>query len=66
MSPDEMKRKILELDGDIYLMTQSIKDMNTALTDLKAKYELLLNRIKCTECNLRNKQEHDPTTDTMA
>lgn len=60
MTPEQMKKRILELDGDIYLMSQTLKIQDEAIKDLTAKYELLLNRVKCSECVLQNQKERDP------
>jgi hypothetical protein len=51
--------RISSLEVDIGILAEELKD-------LKSKYESLLNRVKCAECRVNNKQDHDPMTDLMA
>ena len=45
-----VEKQIQEVNGDVYLMNKTLELMNENLKELSAKYELLLNRIKCIEC----------------
>lgn len=51
-----LETKVGELDGDIYLMTQTLKEHEATIKDLTAKYEYLLNKMKCIDCQNNTKE----------
>jgi hypothetical protein len=56
MTQAEVEKMLIALDGDIYFINKSLKEMQESLDLLHEKYEMLLNRVKCTECSAHNKK----------
>jgi len=55
MENKALEKKIHEVDGDVFLMSKSIQELQEETKELKSKYENLLNRIKCLECSENGK-----------
>ena len=56
----KLSEQVKSIDGDVYLITKTLTVQAELIKDLTAKYELLLNRVKCAECHVRNETERDP------
>lgn len=57
MNEFELKERLTALEGDTYILNQEIVMLKEKFQRLDSQYEKLLNRVKCTECNLNNKKD---------